>query len=529
MDNSAQKRLVLALALAFIFFIAYDHFYLSKIREAQALEANKTALQTQNAAPKVENSNSQSSATPAPTTSVVVKEPIVKIATQKADLSIDELGRINSFVLKEEKYKNDNGEAINLIKADMSPLPLEIRFEDANLNNLAFATPYTATSSNLDATNGSANLVLTQNLGDIVVTKNLTFYPNGNYDIKVNLSKNAVFYISPGSRPSEVIDGYTIHGALVRNADESLAIFEDGDVKSNEVINNANIAAVSDRYYTKFFYTNGNDLNVVLTSKDDITQVFAKSNGEFNAGGYIGPKEYKTLNSIDSKLTNVIEYGWFTFIARPMFKFLSGIYDYIGNWGWAIVILTLIIRLILFPLSYKGMMSMNKLKDLAPKMKELQEKYKNEPQKLQAQMMQLYKKHGANPMGGCLPILLQIPVFFAIYRVLLNAIELKGAPWVLWIQDLSIKDPFFILPITMGILMFLQQKITPTTFSDPMQEKVMKFLPLIFTFLFATFPAGLTLYWTINNIASIVQQYAINKLFDKQKKLAAEKHNEDRS
>ena len=175
------------------------------------------------------------------------------------------------------------------------------------------------------------------------------------------------------------------------------------------------------------------------------------------------------------------------------------------------------------------MMSMNKLKDLAPKMKELQEKYKNEPQKLQAQMMQLYKKHGANPMGGCLPILLQIPVFFAIYRVLLNAIELKGAPWVLWIQDLSIKDPFFILPITMGILMFLQQKITPTTFTDPMQEKVMKFLPLIFTFLFATFPAGLTLYWTINNIASIVQQYAINKLFDKQKKLAAEKHNEDRS
>ena len=186
MDNSAQKRLVLALALAFIFFIAYDHFYLSKIREAQALEANKTALQTQNAAPKVENSNSQSSATPAPTTSVVVKEPIVKIATQKADLSIDELGRINSFVLKEEKYKNDNGEAINLIKADMSPLPLEIRFEDANLNNLAFATPYSATASNLDATNGSANLVLTQNLGDIVVTKNLTFYPKKQQNRRIN-------------------------------------------------------------------------------------------------------------------------------------------------------------------------------------------------------------------------------------------------------------------------------------------------------------------------------------------------------
>ena len=248
--------------------------------------------------------------------------------------------------------------------------------------------------------------------------------------------------------------------------------------------------------------------------------VFVKANDSLKLGAYIGPKEHKILSSMDERLNDVIEYGWFTFIAKPMFAFLNFLHNYIGNWGWAIVVLTLVIRIVLFPLTYKGMLSMNKLKELAPKVKEIQTKYKDDKQKLQVHMMELYKKHGANPMGGCLPILLQIPVFFAIYRVLLNAIELKGAPWILWIHDLSVMDPYFVLPILMGLTMFLQQKLTPTTFTDPMQEKVMKFLPLIFTFFFVTFPAGLTLYWFVNNVCSVVQQVFVNKLFEKHKKAA---------
>ena len=200
-----------------------------------------------------------------------------------------------------------------------------------------------------------------------------------------------------------------------------------------------------------------------------------------------------------------------------MFKALLAIYHFVGNWGWAIVILTIIIRIILFPLTLKGMLSMQKLKDLAPKIKEIQQKYKGDPQKLNAHMMQLYKKHGANPMGGCLPMLLQIPIFFAIYRVLLNAIELKGAPWILWITDLSQKDPYFVLPILMGITMFIHQKITPTTITDPMQKKIFTYLPIVFTFFFLTFPAGLTLYWFVNNILSIIQQLIVNKIFEARK------------
>jgi YidC/Oxa1 family membrane protein insertase len=163
------------------------------------------------------------------------------------------------------------------------------------------------------------------------------------------------------------------------------------------------------------------------------------------------------------------------------------------------------------------MVSMQKLKDLAPKMKEIQAKYKDDKQKQSMHMMELYKKHGANPMGGCLPLVLQIPVFFAIYRVLLNAIELKGAAWIFWVHDLAEMDPYFVLPILMGLTMFVQQKITPNTMQDEMQKKIFQFLPVIFTFFFLWFPAGLTLYWFINNLFTIGQQYYINQVFEKKR------------
>ena len=207
-----------------------------------------------------------------------------------------------------------------------------------------------------------------------------------------------------------------------------------------------------------------------------------------------------------------------------MFILLQYIHSLVGNWGWTIVLLTLLIKLVLYPLSHKGMVSMQKLKELAPKMKEIQEKYKGDSQKSSMHMMELYKKHGANPMGGCLPMILQIPVFFAIYRVLLNAIELKGSQWILWIDDLAAMDPYYVLPILMGITMFVQQKITPNTIQDEMQKKMFQYLPIIFTFFFLWFPAGLTLYWFINNLFTVSHQYYVNKIFQEQKQLRAQEH-----
>ncbi|MDA3078452.1 membrane protein insertase YidC [Campylobacter sp. JMF_06 NA1] len=520
---SQQKRLGLAILLAFLFFVAYDHFYMSKVRAA--MEANKTATAAQSAQSVAKQAPTSASAsiTPSASAGASAQNQLVKIVGKEANFTIDNFGRISSYTLNDKKFTKD-GEPINLISKDGDSKPLEIRFEDANLNELAFSTPYTASADRLDITNGAASVVLTQNLGDFVVSKNLKFNPNGSYEIDIKFNRPTSYFITPGSRPDVEVDGYTIHGITVGKSDDTVEIFEDGDVSENERVENAIFVASSDRYYTSLFF--GENLNTTITSANDISQAFIRANGDFKSIGYIGPKDYVTLKEVDPKLTNVIEYGWFTFIARPMFKFLRWIYSHVGNWGWAIVILTLIIRAALFPLSYKGMLSMNKLKDLAPKMKELQEKYKGDPQKLQMHMMELYRKNGANPMGGCLPILLQIPVFFAIYRVLLNAIELKGAEWAMWIHDLSLKDPYYILPILMTALMFLQQKITPTSFTDPMQEKVMKFLPLMFGVFFLMFPAGLTLYWTVNNMCSIVQQYVINKIFARQKQaqISEKKH-----
>ncbi|MGL2341557.1 membrane protein insertase YidC, partial [Helicobacter pylori] len=238
--------------------------------------------------------------------------------------------------------------------------------------------------------------------------------------------------------------------------------------------------------------------------------------------GYIGPKDYRSLKAISPMLTDVIEYGLITFFAKGVFVLLDYLYQFVGNWGWAIILLTIIVRIVLYPLSYKGMVSMQKLKELAPKMKELQEKYKGEPQKLQAHMMQLYKKHGANPLGGCLPLILQIPVFFAIYRVLYNAVELKSSEWILWIHDLSIMDPYFILPLLMGASMYWHQSVTPNTMTDPMQAKIFKLLPLLFTIFLITFPAGLVLYWTTNNILSVLQQLIINKVLENKKRAHAQ-------
>ena len=531
-----SKRLAIAIATALIFFVAYDHFYLSKIRAA--MEANATAAQI--AQKNTAKSAPQTTATGVSAqganlnTKNSISAPLVRVVGKEANFTIDGLGRISSYILNDAKFRDENGDAINLIDPKSHSKPLEMRFEDTALNAMAFDTPYSASSNELDARNGEASVTLSQSLGAVSINKILTFYPNGSYKLDLKLSGNARYFISPGSRPNVEVDSYTVHGVIVgkpgeagisdkiasfftgsQAISESVEIFKDGDVDKNERISGANIAASSDRYYTTLFY--GESLNATVTYADKISQVFIGSDGDLSLTGYIGAKDHATLSSINPALTHIIEYGWFTFIARPMFKFLNWLHGYIGNWGWSIVVLTLIIRLILFPLSYKGMLSMNKLKDLAPKMKELQEKYKDDKQKLQMHMMDLYKKNGANPMGGCLPILLQIPVFFAIYRVLLNAIELKGAEWALWIHDLSLKDPYYILPITMGILMFLQQKITPTTFTDPMQEKMMKFLPLIFTVFFVMFPAGLTLYWTVNNFCSIIQQYVINKAFARHK------------
>ena len=523
---SPQVRMILATVLSFAFFALYDHFFIPKTPLVDANATVSTQQSTQNTSSSAPEVKAPVAGSMDVASAPVVSKEVEVIATIKApsyEAQIDRLGRIAKFYLLEEKYKDDKGERLQLIDASQALLPLEVRFSDKAINADAFVMSYSADKSVVDVVQNGSAVVLTQTLGNVTITKTITFFPSGNYTLHVKLSEPKEYFISSGFRPSVALDGYTFHGVLIKKADGTIKTLDDGDLKADERFDKARIVASADKYYTTFFYNLEKGLDTVVSvGKNKDPLVFVRGDESFNVAGYIGPKEYIKLKEIHPELTDVVEYGFFTFIAKPLFTLLAYLHNIFGNWGWAIVFMTIIVRLVLYPLTYKGMVSMNKLKELAPKVKELQVKYGDDKQKLNMHMMELYKKHGANPMGGCLPILLQIPVFFAVYRVLQNAIELKGAAWILWVHDLAVMDPYFILPIAMGLTMFLHQRITPTTFTDPMQEKIMKFLPLIFTFFFVTFPAGLTLYWFTNNLASIVQQYYVNRLF-------AKKHEEQKA
>lgn len=225
---------------------------------------------------------------------------------------------------------------------------------------------------------------------------------------------------------------------------------------------------------------------------------------------YIGPKRKEDLKGITENFTEIIDYGWFSILAKPLIWFLKNLYKYIPNYGFNIIILTIIIKIIFWPLTEKSFGSMRDMQKIQPKMSALREKYKNDPAKMNKEIMDLYKKQGVNPLSGCLPMLLQVPVFFALYEGLMVAIEMRGAPFILWIKDLSVMDPLLITPLLMGVTMYIQQRMMPTGM-DPKQAKMMNLMPVLFTVFFLGFPSGLVIYWLLNNVLTIGHQYLIQK------------------
>ncbi|SEL25099.1 membrane protein insertase YidC [Halomonas daqiaonensis] len=279
--------------------------------------------------------------------------------------------------------------------------------------------------------------------------------------------------------------------------------------------------AIIQHYFTSAWVPAQNHQNLFYATTDSRNRNVAAfagptsnvtANGEATLGAtlYMGPKIQERLEAIAPHLELTVDFGWLWFIANPLFWLLDQIHDLIGNWGWSIVLLTLLVKLALWPLSAKAYKSMARMRKLGPEMQRLKEQFGDDRQKMSQEMMKFYQKEKINPLGGCLPILVQMPVFIALYWMLLESVELRHAPFMFWIQDLSVKDPYFILPILMGASMFVQQMLNPTP-PDPMQAKIMKMLPIVFTFFFLWFPAGLVIYWVVNNCISIVQQYAITR------------------
>jgi YidC/Oxa1 family membrane protein insertase len=256
----------------------------------------------------------------------------------------------------------------------------------------------------------------------------------------------------------------------------------------------------------------------VMGMKTEVQEIAPGAHQQIESRLYVGPKEHERLEVIAPFLDLTVDYGWLTFIAKPLFLALNWIENYLGNWGWAIVILTIAIKLAFYKLSEAQYRSMAKMRQVQPKLMAIRDRYADDRQRQGLEMMELYKKEKINPLGGCLPMLIQIPVFIALYWVLLESVELRQAPFMLWIKDMSAKDPYFVLPLIMGVTMYIQQKLNPAPL-DPIQAKVFMVLPFVFTAMFAFFPAGLVLYWVTNNTITIGQQwYITNRVLEKSEK-----------
>jgi len=281
-------------------------------------------------------------------------------------------------------------------------------------------------------------------------------------------------------------------------------------------------AAINDKYFLSALISVNNSIASVELKKSGTgfiealvtTPAFTVSPGQAVTVShklFIGPKEIDVLKAQGSSLEQSLDLGWFSALAKPMLYSLKFFYQYVHNYGIAIIIITVILKIFFFPLTHKSYKSMKGMSKLQPKMTALREKYKNDKDAMNRAVMELYRDHKVNPLGGCLPMVVQIPVFFALYKALMYSIELRHAPFMFWITDLSDKDPYYVTPIIMGVTMFIQQKMTPSNM-DEMQQKIMLGLPVIFTFMFLNFPSGLVLYWLVNNILTIGQQMYINKL-----------------
>ncbi|MEH6648815.1 MAG: membrane protein insertase YidC [Motiliproteus sp.] len=397
---------------------------------------------------------------------------------------------------------------------------------------------YTISQSEYQLTDGEDNLnvdlVLVQDNG-VIITKRFTFN-RGDYLVKVeyliNNQSNQQWQgnlfgqikrdssADPSSQTSMGMQSYL--GPVFSNTENNFEkyAFDDIDDSPYKGKSQAGWVAMLQHYFVSAWVPNpeqshnyfarernGNYLAGFVSPSIDVAP---GQQGSTSASFYAGPKIQEALEQVAPHLKLTVDYGWLWWIAQPLFWLLTLIQGVVVNWGLAIILVTVVVKGLFFPLSAKAYKSMAKMRAAGPELARLKELYGDDRQKMSQAMMELYKKEKINPLGGCLPILIQMPVFIALYWVLLESVELRHAPFMLWIQDMSVMDPYFVLPILMGITMFVQQTLNPTP-PDPMQAKVMKLLPFMFTFFFLWFPAGLVLYWVVNNMLSIAQQWVITR------------------
>lgn len=536
-----EKRLLLAIVLSFLVLFLYQVLFVKHEPLPESSEEIVSAL---------EREFQKQEPTQEPSLESHLKEDdFQSISTQlKEDVFIEtplykaiwsnEGAVLKSWKLK--KHKGDNGEDLEIVSfasTELNKYPFSIATDDPYFDKIANTSLYQVSSYRLELKEGKTGELRFQFASKNGTKIEKIFVFNGetyNFDIQINVWKNG-----------QKIEPYLLWGPSLGNLSQTeqkqrfgggqgvsvlvgSKVFRQSENKfkpEQSAFNFVKWAAYEDNYFTALFLTSPEKSSAVFI-KEEINQTpyfFLSFN--FPQKIYIGPKDLDALSQFGSDAKKLIRFGFFGWIAEILLRSIKSIHKIIPNWGFSIIILTFIIKIIFFPLTYSSTRSMAKMQELQPKIKSIRAKYKKakkdiaQRRKMNEEIMALYKEQGINPAGGCLPLLIQIPIFWGFFRMLAISIEFRHSPFLFWIKDLSVKDPFYITPVLMGIAQFISQKMTPTS-ADPAQQKMMLIMPVVMTIFFMNFQSGLILYWLTNSVLQIGQQYIMNQLAHKKKREA---------
>ncbi len=543
-------RAFLAIIISFVILVGYQYFFVKPAVQQQAASIEHVQTQQPQATDKVTAVQPSPSATTLPATIPVDPEAReITVDTPLYTAIIHEQGGgIKSFVLKNYRteFALDSGPMELVNSTTPQDLPLLFTLDNAQG---AVLPVFKAAQEHLTLEDGESEqrLEMVASLADGTrITRSMVFHSDTyliemSYQVEnttsntlqvspaLSMLNNKTFTEAKGKAvrqflfagPAAFVNGKLVETKIKKLADGPVSL--QGDVSWAGFVDNYFMATVIPPTGNSHVVTHqvvGEKVRTVIS--EGIQSLPPQGGVAFSYTSYFGPKKLKILKEAGGNLSKAVNFGWFDILAKPMLWLLNFFYEYVNNYGIAIILVTVLIKGCFWPITQKGMKSMKNMQKLQPKMAKLREKYKNDPTKMNQEVMAMYKTYKVNPLGGCLPMVIQIPFFFALYRVLMAAIELRHAPFMLWINDLSAPDRLWVgfdipylhglpvLTLLMGASMFLQQKMTPTT-ADPTQARIMQFLPVIFTFMFLNFASGLVLYWFVNNLLSILQQQLINR------------------
>ncbi len=544
-----EKRLIVAIVLSFLVLVLYQAIFMKNKPMPKAEAPPPAPLQAEKKAPGAEEQGSTVATVPAPQelgkeaqlakyeevsaqaeTQVIVETSLYTAVWSNRGASL------RSWKLK--KHRNEQKQDLELVSsraAEVGRYPFFLEAQDAGLEQVANTSLFVPSVSRLSLRDGEKGEVKFEysDRNNIKIAKVFVF-TGGTYafDVSVSFSKDGR-KIDPGLVWGPGIGDPLLQGkkqqfgggsgVAVLAADKVYRVNERKFKSESSAFNFADWAAYEDNYMAAIFVTPAQQGSALFERLGEDKNFFYFLSVSLADKVFIGPKEYDRLRGFGYSAKKLINFGFFGIITEALLVSIKFIHKSVPNWGFSIIVLTLIIKILFFPLTYSSTRSMARMQELQPKIKALRAKYKKAKQdisqrrQMNEEMMKLYKEHGINPAGGCLPMLIQIPVFWGFFRLLVVAVELRQSPFILWIKDLTVHDPYYVTPVLMGVTQFISQKMTPTT-ADPAQAKMMLIMPGVMTIFFMNFQAGLVLYWLTNNVLQIGQQYIMNRMMAQKKR-----------